>query len=155
MIGVDQVMTGINDGHGDLRPSAPADPEIDRTTAPKGSASDHTPTVDSDSCEHPGIVIRPGPTRERAALFDGPDVWEVIAALHALRDEDPTRHGEVLGRELCTVTGLTTAQVAVALGYYTAHPEDVDTRIAGNNETAERAQRPPTAGGPPPHDDAT
>jgi hypothetical protein len=52
-------------------------------------------------------------------LFDGPDVWEVIAALHALRDEDPTRHGEALNRELRTVTGLTTAQVAAALDYYT------------------------------------
>jgi hypothetical protein len=88
-------------------------------------------------------------------LFDGPDVWEVIAALHALRDEDPVAHGEVLRSELRTVTGLTTAQVAAALDYYTAHPEDVDARIAGNDETAERAQRPPTAGGPPPRNHAT
>ena len=63
--------------------------------------------------------------------------------MHALRDEDPTRHGEALDRELRTVTGLTTAQVAAVLDYYTAHPEDVDTRIADNVETAERAQRPP------------
>jgi hypothetical protein len=148
-------MADINDGHGDARPSAPADPEIDKTTAPSGPASAHTPTADSDSCEHPGIAIRPGPTGPRAALFDGPDVWEVIAALQALRDEDPTRRGEVLRSELRTVTGLTTAQVAAALDYYTAHPEDIDTRIAGNNETAERAQRPPTAGAPSPRDHAT
>lgn len=84
-------------------------------------------------------MIRPGPTGPRAALFDGPDVWKVIAALHALRDEDPTRHGEALERELRTVTGLATAQVAAVLDYYTAHPEDVDTRIADNVETVERA----------------
>jgi hypothetical protein len=88
-------------------------------------------------------------------LFDGPDVWEVIAALHALGEEDPTRHGEVLRSELRTVTGLTTAQVAAALDYYATHPADIDTRIASNNETAERAQRPPSAGGRPTHDQAT
>ena len=56
--------------------------------------------------------------------------------------------------ELCSVTGPTTAQVAATLDYYMAHPEDVDTRIADNTETAERALRSSTAGGPPPrHDD--
>ena len=138
-------MTDTNDGHDDPRHSAPTAREIDRTTAANRSASAHTLCVDSDSCEHPGIVIRPGPTGPRAALSDGPDVWEVIAALHAIRDEDPTRHGEALDRELRTVTGLTTAQVAAVLDYYTAHPEDVDTRIADNVEAAERAQRPPIA----------
>lgn len=115
--------------------------------ASSGSACAHTPTAGIDAGEHPGIVIRRGPTGLRAALFDGPDVWEVIAALHALRDEDPGRRGDALRSELCTVTGLTTAQVAAALDYYTAHPEDVDTRIAGNTETAEWAMRSSTAGG--------
>lgn len=145
MIGVDQVMTDTNDGRDDTRPSSLPDREIDGTTAPNGSVSDRIRCVDSDSCEHPGIVVRPGPTGSRAALCDGPDVWEVITALHALRDEDPNRHGEALDRDLRVVTGLTTTQVTAALDYYTAHPEDVDTRIADNVEAAERAQRPPTA----------
>jgi hypothetical protein len=98
--------------------------------------------------------MRPGPTGPRAALVDGPDVWEVIGALHALRDEDPFRHGEALRGDLRTVTGLTAAQVAATLDYYTAHPEDVDTRIAANTEAAGRAQRPPTAGGSPTRDRA-
>ena len=84
-------------------------------------------------------------------MVDGLDIWEVIGALHALRDEDPTRHGEALRGDLRTVTGLTTAQVGAALDYYTAHPDEVDTRIAGNSEAAQRAQHPPTAGGPPTH----
>jgi hypothetical protein len=138
-------MTDNTDRPDDPRPPAPTDRGIDATTAPVGSASTHALGVDSDTCEHPGIVIRSGPTGPRAALVDGPDVWESIAALHALRDEDPTRHGEVLHRELRTVTGLTTAQVTATLDYYTAHPEDVDKRIADNVDTAERAQRPPTA----------
>ena len=83
-----------------------------------------------------------------------PGRLEVIAALHNLRDEDPSRHGEDLRSELRTVAGLTTAQVGAALDYYTAHPADVDTRTAGNNDTAERTQRQPAAGGPPPRDNA-
>ena len=143
-------MTNINNGHDDARPWPPVDPEIDRaTTAPSGTASAHPPAVDTRSREHPGIVMRPGPTGPRAALADGPDVWEVIAALHALREEDPTRDGEVLRRELCAVTGLTTAQVSAALDYYAAQPANVDERIADNQRAAERAQRPPTAGEPP------
>ncbi|MFG2043915.1 hypothetical protein [Dactylosporangium sp. NPDC048998] len=147
-------MTGINDGRGGIQPSAAAHPEAGRTTASSGSASAHIPAADGGSCEHPGIVMRPGPTGPRAALSDGPDVWEVIAALHAIRHEDPTWHGEALRSELRTVTGLTTAQIAAALDYYTAHPDDIDRRIAGNNEAAERAQQPPAADGPPPREHA-
>jgi len=151
VIGVDQVMTDVNDGSGAVRPSAPADPGADAAiTAPGGTASAHPPTVDSGSGEHPGVVMRPGPAGRRAALCDGPDVWEVIAALHALRDEDPNRHGEALAGDLCAVTRLTAVQVAAALDYYTADPDDIDTRIGDNDDTAEPAQRPPTAGGPPP-----
>ena len=142
-------MTDINDGPGNALPAAPEHPAIDRTTATRGSAATPTSTACSGSCAHPGIVMRPGPTGPRAGLVDGPDVWEVIGARHALRDEDPARHGEALRGDLRTVTGLTTAQVVAALDYYTAHPEDVDTRITVNTETAERAQRPQPAAGRP------
>jgi hypothetical protein len=155
VIGLDQVMIDINDGSRDVRPWAQTHPESDRTTVSSGSAFAHTPTASNDTCKHPGIVIRRGPTGPRAELFDGPDVWEVIAALHALRDEDPSRHDDALRSALCTVTGLTAAQVAAALDYYSAHPEDVDTRITANTETAERALRSSTADGPPPRNDAT
>jgi hypothetical protein len=93
MIGVDQVMAD-NDELGYVHPDA---------------------TADNECCVHPGIVMRPGPTGPRAALVDGPDVWEVIAAVHALRGEGPCRHDENLRSELRTVTGLTAAQVAAAL----------------------------------------
>lgn len=139
-------MTDINDGHDDACPSPQVNPETDKgATAPSATASTH-PTVDISSHDHPGIVMRPGPTGPRAALLDGPDVWEVIAALHAVREEDPTREGELLQRELRAVTGLTTAQVSAALDYYAAHREHIDERIASNNQAAERAQRPPAAG---------
>lgn len=52
------------------------------------------PIADGATCEHPGIVMRPGPARPgptgpRVAVVDGPDVWEIIAARHALRDKTP------------------------------------------------------------------
>jgi hypothetical protein len=140
-------MTDTNDGPANGRSSPPARRDIGRTTPPDTATAPHTPTT--DCCLHPGIVVRPGPTGPRAALVGGPDVWEVIGAMHALREEDPVRHGDALHRELRTVTGLTTAQVTAALDYYTAHPQDVDTRIADNHEAAEQARRPPTAGDPP------
>ncbi|RSM56562.1 hypothetical protein DMB66_34185 [Actinoplanes sp. ATCC 53533] len=91
--------------------------------------------------EHPGIVFRPGPTGRRAALSGGPDVWEVVAALTAVRDEDPALDEEPLLLELSNVTGLTPAQVGVVLRYYAAYPEEIDERIALNREVADREEQ--------------
>jgi uncharacterized protein (DUF433 family) len=90
------------------------------------------------SHEHPGVVFRPGPTGRRAALIGGPDIWEVIAALNAIREEGS--EAELLP-ELAEVTGLTRAQVAVALRYYAAYPDEIDERIALNDAVAEREEQ--------------
>jgi hypothetical protein len=151
-MGMDQGMAEARDGHDNAVPSG-ADPEGGRTVrspSSPGSPADDAVADVPDCREHPGIVIRPGPTGRRAALFDGPDVWEVIAALHALHDEDPARRGESLRTQLCSVTGLTVVQVSAALDYYTAHPDAVDQRIADNIEAALQAQQRPAAGEPGP-----
>lgn len=93
------------------------------------------------SHEHPGVIFRPGPTGRRAALAGGPDIWEVIAALDAVRAEDPEIDGTVLLEELGTVTGLTIAQVGAALRYYAAYPIEIDERVSLNQEAAEREER--------------
>jgi len=93
------------------------------------------------SHEHAGVMFRPGPTGRRAALVGGPDVWEVIAALNAIRQEDPDVDGEPLLAELSKVTGLTAVQVGVAVRYYAAYPGEVDERIALNQEIAEREEQ--------------
>lgn len=145
-------MAETNSGHGNTVRSRSKDLEAAETTTdpPSSPGSPAAHSADVHDCrEHPGIITRPGPTGPRAALLDGPDVWEVIAALHAIHDEDPGRRGERLHNELCTVTGLTPVQVSAVMDYYTAHPHDVDQRIANNTEAAQRAQRPPTAGEPP------
>jgi hypothetical protein len=91
--------------------------------------------------EHPGIIFRPGPTGRRAALAGGPDVWEVIAALNAIRDESPDLDGNALIGELATVTGLDPTRVGVALRYYAAYPEEIHERIASNADVAEREEQ--------------
>jgi hypothetical protein len=93
------------------------------------------------SHEHPGIIFRPGPTGRRAALSAGPDVWEVIAALNAIREEDPQADQMSLLGELGEVTGLSAAQVGVALRYYAAYPSEIDERITLNKEVAEREEQ--------------
>lgn len=93
------------------------------------------------SHEHPGVIFRPGPTGRRAALSGGPDVWEVIAALNAVRDEDPQAERASLLSELGKVTGLTSAQVGVALRYYSAYPDEIDERIVLNREAADREEQ--------------
>lgn len=89
---------------------------------------------------HPGIVFRGGPTGERAALAAGPDVWEVIAALHAVSQADPGLRGDRLRGELESVTGLDASQVNAALQYYSAYPLEIDERISLNNEAAEQGE---------------
>jgi hypothetical protein len=91
--------------------------------------------------EHPGIVFRPGPTGRRAALSGGPDVWEVVTALHAVRVEEPGLDGQALVTEVAAVTGLSPDQVGVAVRYYAAYPEEIDERIASNTAVAEREER--------------
>jgi hypothetical protein len=91
--------------------------------------------------EHPGIVFRPGPTGRRAALSGGQDVWEVVAALNAIRDEDPDLDGDVLMAELSGVAGLSASRVLVVLRYYAAYPDEIDSRIARNTDVADREER--------------
>lgn len=91
--------------------------------------------------EHPGIMFRPGPTGRRAALAGGPDVWEVIAAWHAIRDEAPDLNGDDLTAELIAATGLSHEQVRTALRYYVAYPDEIDERIAANRAAAEREEQ--------------
>ncbi len=91
--------------------------------------------------EHPGIGFRAGPTGRRAAVAGGPDVWEVIAALHAVQGESVELDGAALLAELSAVTGLAVEQVRTALRYYAAYPDEIDERVTANSEAADRAER--------------
>ncbi len=90
--------------------------------------------------EHPGIVFRPGPTGRRAGLVGGPDVWEVIGALQAVRAEDPDLADESLVAAVAEGTGLSPRVVRIAIRYYAAYPAEVEERIAANHEAAQEAE---------------
>jgi len=90
--------------------------------------------------EHPGIVFRPGPTGRRAGLVGGPDVWEVIGALQAVRAEDSDLADESLVAVVAEATGLSPRVVRIATRYYAAYPAEVEERIAANHEAAQEAE---------------
>lgn len=81
--------------------------------------------------DHPGIVFRPGPTGRRAGLARGPDVWEIVGAIHDLTGhvDDPVA---VLAEQVC----LNTHVIELALTYYQAYPGEIDRRIALNDAVA-------------------
>ncbi|HEU0247808.1 MAG TPA: hypothetical protein VFR38_12050, partial [Gaiellaceae bacterium] len=84
--------------------------------------------------ELPGIEFRPGPTGRRAALMDGPDIWEIVRDVRAAREAgaaDPQA-------TVAAASELTDAQVRLAAAYYTAYPDEIDARIAADEELIER-----------------
>jgi uncharacterized protein (DUF433 family) len=83
--------------------------------------------------EHPMIVFRDGPAGRRAALFGGPDVWEVIGPLQGGEEK-----GEAAVAALMGLGIVTRAQAQAALRYYADYPEEIDRRIRQNQETADR-----------------
>ncbi|UNX56150.1 hypothetical protein MF406_08095 [Georgenia sp. TF02-10] len=88
------------------------------------------------SQEFPGTVFRDGPSGRRAGLAVGPDLWEVVAAL---RDSELRGDGavEVAARDMDLPLGM----VRMALAYYGAYPEEIDTEIAENERASEEGLR--------------
>ena len=86
-----------------------------------------------DMVEHPGVVFRDGPTGRRAALTEGPDVWEVASVL-AQQEGTPEERLQAAAEQL----GLPARQVEAAAGYWASHKVEIDQRIAANAAAADR-----------------
>jgi hypothetical protein len=84
-----------------------------------------------------GIVFRPGPTGRRAALADGPDVWEIVGDLRRAADAGLSDPVAAVARSMT----LTASQVQLAAAYYDACTQEIDERLRLNEEIAERVQR--------------
>jgi uncharacterized protein (DUF433 family) len=83
--------------------------------------------------DHPGIVFRDGPSGRRAALPNGPDVWEVVDALQS--------SGRKRERAIAAAAdwgSLSVGQVRSAVQYYAEYREEIDERIRLNREEADR-----------------
>jgi hypothetical protein len=84
--------------------------------------------------EFPGIVFRPGPVGRRAGLASGPDVWEIVRDLKAASARSKS---DPIGAVVKT-TDLGKAQVRLAAEYYAAYPDEIDERLAAEQEAVER-----------------
>ncbi len=90
--------------------------------------------------EHPGIVFRDGPAGRRAGLVGGPDVAEVIGALHAIRADRPRLTGDALVEAVADASELSPSAVRAAVAYYASYPDEIDAWIAANDEAAAQAE---------------
>jgi hypothetical protein len=82
---------------------------------------------------YPLVTFRAGPTGRRAALINGPDVWEVVAAILGSNTPPGQREARV-----ADLLGLSHAQVSAAMAYYAEFTDEIDQRIADNQAEADR-----------------
>lgn len=77
--------------------------------------------------EHPGIAFR-GPERGRRAWVPGTafDVWEIVDIHQGKGEKRLFEEHPISGRQL-----------AIALNYYEAHPEQIDAHIEENDQPLE------------------
>ena len=90
---------------------------------------------------HPGITFRDGPSGRRAGLVGGPDVDEVIRTLRAVQQAGAARADpdDLVGM-VAGGSSLSSAQVRAAVAYYADHSEEIDARIAANQEAADELE---------------
>lgn len=81
---------------------------------------------------HPGIVFRPGPAGRRAALSDGPDVWEMARVVRE------TGSDETGLAEAAELTGRALRQMRIVAGYYSEFKAEIDGWLARVDELADR-----------------
>lgn len=90
---------------------------------------------------HPAITFRDGPSGRRAGLVGGPDVDEVIRTLRTVQEDLATRtRAADLVETVAEVSSLSPAQVRAVVAYYADHPDEVDARIAANQEAADELE---------------
>ena len=79
----------------------------------------------------PGIIFADGPTGRRARIAGtGIDVWELIATFKGL--------GENYDNLKKTYHWLTDQQIRAALSYYALYPDDIEEKIARNENSTQQ-----------------
>ncbi|WP_420446016.1 hypothetical protein [Candidatus Poriferisodalis sp.] len=121
--------------------SLPISEDLAERLRAEGEASDLPPPVLAASLideglktrQFPGIVYMDGPSGRRASLADGPDVWQVIRALHEVPSDE---HDPV--ETVCIEADLCVRQVRLAMQFYEAYPNEVEAKIVDNRAAAKR-----------------
>jgi hypothetical protein len=78
-----------------------------------------------------GVVFRDGPAGRRAGLVGGPDVWEVIRDVRTAPGRGAPRI-----RRVAQEAGVAEALVRLAVDYYAAFPDEIDSRIGADERAA-------------------
>jgi predicted nucleotidyltransferase component of viral defense system len=91
--------------------------------------------------QHPQVQFRDGPAGRRARLVGGPDVWEVIRAVHSARTAEPDLSEDEIVTLVVETGGVAEHLVHAALDYWADHPDDVDAWIARNDEESQAARK--------------
>jgi hypothetical protein len=86
--------------------------------------------------EHPGVIFSDGPAGRRALLATGPDVWEIVKAVRDARLSEPDLKATDLTELVVTNTGVTKAQLKIALAYYGSFADEIDEQV----KDADRAE---------------
>src|ERR1700727_3190538 len=76
--------------------------------------------------EHPLVTFKDGPAGRRARLVGGPDVWEVIGAVHSVRDAEPDLAGDEVLAVVEETSGTPLPFLRAALAYWGDYPEEVE-----------------------------
>jgi len=90
--------------------------------------------------EHPLITFKDGPAGRRARLVGGPDVWEVIGAVHSVRTAEPVLAGDEVLAVVAETSGVPMPFLRAALAYWGDYPEEVDDFLDQARAEAAQAQ---------------
>jgi hypothetical protein len=91
----------------------------------------------------PGITFRPGHTAPRAALFDGPEVWEVHRDFEATRRASrglSTRRDDII-ELMASTSGRPAAGIRTALDYASRYPAEIKRDVDVANAAALARER--------------
>lgn len=77
--------------------------------------------------------FRDGPSGRRAGLAAGPDIWEIVLVLRDQQGEPDERVAAA-----ADYLGLTVRAVETAARYWSAYPDEIDARIAANDDAVAR-----------------
>jgi hypothetical protein len=86
--------------------------------------------------EHPGIIFKSGPSGRRAALMNGPDVWEIVKFLREIDER-----GSAALVAAAEVFNLDVNRISAAAAYYGDYPAEISAEIEAADEASERAER--------------
>jgi hypothetical protein len=92
------------------------------------------------SREHPLVTFKDGPAGRRARLVGGPDVWEVIGAVHSVRAVEPALTGDEILAIVAETSGVPMPFLRAALAYWGDYPEEVDAFLDQARAEAAQAQ---------------